>query len=141
MNSKRLNDEVLELIELKNELNGLTYNAANYDELEDDVCDFEDTFNLKYEKHLHPVLKKIHESLCPDVEVMVPSAYVAKCYTQSVVEDEQFEINPQQGLVVVTPDNRNARLSFYPNPLRVLFVTPKDFRVIWNAEQPETFNF
>ena len=48
---------VNEIAEKRNELNGLTYNDSNYDDIEDDLHDLEDDFNEEFGTFLEDVLQ------------------------------------------------------------------------------------
>jgi hypothetical protein len=146
MNYKRLNSDLVDLIEMRNELNELNFADDAYDDLEDEIHEFEDTFNDRYGEELEHVLDRIHETLCPDVEVLLPTAYLAKEYFASEVEEDAFEVGPDAGILVETvlKDAKgkpmDARLTFLPNPFRVVMLTRDDIKTLWSAEKPDDFN-
>jgi hypothetical protein len=147
MNYTRLNSDLVDLIEMRNELNELDFSDESYDDLEDEIHDFEDTFNDKYGDELENVLDRIHEAICPDVEVLLPTAYLAKDYIPSAIEEGSFDLGPNSGILVETilKDAKgkpmDARITYIPNPFRVVLITKDDIRTLWSAEQPNDFNF
>jgi hypothetical protein len=147
MNYTRLNSDLVDLIEMRNELNELDFSDESYDDLEDEIHDFEDTFNDKYGDELENVLDRIHEAICPDVEVLLPTAYLAKEYIPSAIEEGSFDLGPDSGILVETilKDAKgkpmDARITYIPNPFRVVLITKDDIRTLWSVEQPNDFNF
>ncbi len=145
MNLKRLNSDLVDLIEMRNELNELDFSDAAYDDLEDEIHEFEDTFNDRYGDELESVLDRIHENICPDVEVLLPTAYLAKEYYPSAVEEGSFDVGPDAGILVETilQDAKgkpiDARITYLPNPFRIVLITRDDIRTLWSAENPNEF--
>ncbi|MFN3528388.1 MAG: hypothetical protein ACK417_00525 [Bacteroidia bacterium] len=146
MNYKRLNSDLLDLIEMRNELNELDFSDETYDDLEDEIHEFEDTFNERYGSDLEVLLERIHERVCPDVEVLLPTAYLAKEYLPSAIEEGSFEIGPDAGILVETilKDAKgrfiDARITYLPNPFRIVMISHDDLKVLWSSEHPESIN-
>ena len=145
MNWKRLNSDLVDLIEMRNELNELDFSDEAYDDLEDEIHEFEDTFNDRYGDELESVLERIHEKICPDVEVLLPTAYLAKEYFPSEIEEGSFDVGPDAGILVETilQDAKgkpmDARITYLPNPFRVILITRDDIRTMWSAENPNDY--
>ena len=145
MNVKRLNSDLVDLIEMRNELNELDFSDESYDDLEDEIHEFEDTFNDRYGDLLEDVLERIHERICPDVEVLLPTAYLAKEYFPSEIEEGSFDIGPDAGILVETilKDDKgkpmDARITYIPNPFRIVLLTQDDIRTLWSAENPNEY--
>lgn len=145
MNLKRLNSDLVDLIEMRNELNELDFSDEAYDDLEDEIHEFEDTFNDRYGDDLESILERIHEHICPDVEVLLPTAYLAKEYYPSAVEEGSFDVGPDAGILVETilQDAKgkpiDARITYLPNPFRIILITRDDIRTLWSAENPNEF--
>jgi hypothetical protein len=144
MNFKKINSDLLDLIELRNQIAEMPYNSDDYDELEDEIADFEDTFNERYGKNLEAIAQKIHNELMPSSEVLVATAYVAKRYTPSVIDEEDYDINPKEGVIFSEPDGDkvlNVRLVLYPNPVKFVYISKNDPKIVWTADKPDEFNF
>lgn len=147
MNYKRLNSDLIDLIELRNELVNLDFADEAYDDLEDEIHEFEDTFNERYGEELEAVLENIHTRICPDVEVLLPTAYLAKEYFKSEIEEDAFDIGPDAGVLVETilEDSKgkpiDARMTILPSPFRFVLIVKEDVRVIWSSEKPSELNF
>lgn len=145
MNLKRLNSDLVDLIEMRNELNELDFSDESYDDLEDEIHEFEDTFNDRYGDILESVLERIHEKICPDVEVLLPTAYLAKEYFASEVEEGSFDVGPDAGILVETVLQNtkgkpiDARITYIPNPFRIVLITQEDIRTLWSADNPNDF--
>ncbi len=146
MNYKRLNSDLIDLIELRNELGKLEFSDEAYDDLEDEIHEYEDTFNERYGEELEAVFEQIHARVCPDVEVLLPTAYLAKEYFPSEINEDEFEIGPDAGVLVETvyEDAKgrplDARMTIMPSPFRVVLVQRDDIRILWTAEKPAEFN-
>jgi hypothetical protein len=133
----RLNLDLIEIILKRNELNRLTYNSREYDLVEEELHDLEDAFNENHGFLLENALISAHEKCCPETEVMVPVAYVAKNYT--VINEAEsrtaiFEPAPGGGLPVDSPGNPHEvlRLVLVPNPPRILLKSGEEVREeIW----------
>ena len=148
MNYDKLNDDLFYLIELRNELHHLDFNADEYDDKEQEMQDAEDQFNDKYGKGLESILQRIHEEVAPGSEVLSPTAYLAKNYIASG-EDEDgdplFRVLSTDGIPVETrydDENNNAvfgRLVILPKPLRFILTFQSKSVVIWSQENPEEY--
>jgi len=149
MNFERLNDDLLYLIELRNELKIMNFNDEDYDEKEDEVNSVEDAFNEKYGKFLEEVLIKIHQGVAPETDVLLPTAYLAKEYIQTDEDEEGdpiYRIRASEGISVETrfdDDSGNpvpGRIVILPSPLRFALTLDKRTVVLWSSEEPEKFN-
>lgn len=147
MNNTRLNSDLIDLIEMRNQLNQLDFSDESYDDLEEEIHEFEDTFNERYGDMLESVLDKIHEKICPDIDVLLPTAYLAKEYLPSAIEEGSFELGPKAGILVETVlTNEKGRpldayITYLPNPFSIVLILNQDIRVLWSADKPEVFNF
>lgn len=144
MNFKRLNSDLEDLIELRNQIHGMDFNDEAYDDLEDEILSFEDTFNNKYGADLEKILKKIHKSICPTIPNLLPTAYVASNYVQNA--NDAWEAGKNGGITVETIfENDNGktisvRLLLFPNPFRIEMHYGKTKKVAWSPDDPENLN-
>jgi hypothetical protein len=136
MSYKRLNGDLTDLIELRNALHELAFNDPQYDELEDELHDFEDTFNHRYQGLMEPILIRIHRKLAPDIPHLIPTAYVGNHYTY-VAEIDTYETDGTSGVLLENEKGESFRLTFVPNPTRLLLTDSKDIQVVWNENQPD----
>lgn len=121
---EKLNDDLVNLVLKKNELNRLDYSNPEYDTVEEELHDLEDEFLRIHGKEMEEVFKTIHEEFCPDNEVLLPIAYLAKKYKvkKSGGTDVEFSVSLDEG-VIVDVDNYSdklTRLVLLPNPSRIL---------------------
>ncbi len=124
LNIEKLNDDLVNLVLKKNELSRLDYNNPEYDTVEEELHDLEDEFLKVHGKEMEVVFKTIHEEFCPDNEVLLPIAYLAKKYKvkKSSDGDVEFSVSLDEG-VIVDVDNYSdklTRLVLIPNPSRIL---------------------
>ena len=58
MNWEKIDQELTEIVQQRNQLSALEYSDENYDDLEEQLHDLEDDFNENYEEVLAPELEK-----------------------------------------------------------------------------------
>ena len=132
MNTNDLNASLISIIQKKQELGQLTYDDDRYDEVEEELHDMEDDFNEKYGEFLEDVLTQVHDEVCPDTDVLLPTAYLP---TQLAGEDNTA-ISAKEGVWVDTEEfpDREARLVLVPNPTRLVLSVGKNIRKeVWKA--------
>ena len=118
MNVKELDAELREIERAKAELGKLNYNDPKYDELEEQLHDLEDDFQDKHGEFLEDALKKVHDELCPDNDVLLPIAYLGKGVP---VEVEKYP-------------GKDTRLILLANPPRIVLSVGKDkIDTVWTA--------
>jgi hypothetical protein len=118
MDIKALDKALQEIVAKRKELEKMDYNNSKYDELEDTLHDQEDAFNAEYGDYLEEALQDLHDTLCPDNEVLIPTAYLGGVY----VEVDKYE-------------GKETKLVLEANPLRVVLTVGKDKQeVVWTAK-------
>lgn len=140
MDIQNLNQALSVLVEKNNELNALDYNDDNYDRVEEELHDLEDDFLDTYGDFLDDVLRDVHDEYCPDSDVLLAIAYLAKKY-QKVDKNEdgsdRYEVGPNEGVLVDADEypNQVSKLVLIPGPTRlVLNIRNKDQKVVWTAK-------
>ena len=132
MNINELNTSLVEIIRKKEELSKLSYNDKRYDDVEEELHDLEDDFNDTYGEYLEGVLEEVHERLCPDSDVLLPTAYLP-----NNLNALESGVPAQREGVWVDSDefpNKEARLVLVPNPTRlILSVGTKIQKEVWQA--------
>ena len=140
MDIKELDKIITQIIQRKLALSKLTYNDKKYDIIEEELHDLEDEFIENYGDYFEEVLEKVHEKICPDTDVLLPTAYVAKQYLQTGKNPDgslAFDVNYKEGVWVDSDKfpGKDTRLVFIPNPTRLVFsVEGKSKEVVWKAE-------
>ncbi len=132
MNIAELNTSLVSLIRKKEELSKLSYNDERYDDVEEELHDMEDEFNENYGEYLEEVLEEVHERLCPDSDVLLPTAYLPS----NLAALESGKPGPKEGVWVDTDEfpNKEARLVLVPNPTRlILSVGTSIQKEVWKA--------
>lgn len=140
MDTNNLNTDLVAVVLKKNELNRLDYNDPEYDTVEEELHEMEDQFVEKYGKYLEDVLRSVHDEFCPDNEVLLPIAYLAKKYkvNKTGKEEPGFEVDLDEG-VIVDVDNypdKLTRLVLVPNPTRLLLQIHNSHQEeVWKLEE------
>lgn len=132
MNKEELNRALITLIEKKQELHKLSYDNPRYDDIEEELHDLEDDFNDEYGPYLEEVLEKVHEKLCPDTDVLLPTAYLPN----DIGGDTDYLPSHKEGVWVDSDEfpGKEARLVLVPNPTRIILSVGKKVRKeVWTA--------
>lgn len=146
MNLKRLNSDLTDLIEMRNELAGMNFNDDRYDDLEEDIHACEDGFLERYGETLEDVLEKIHLVIAPDNDVLLPTAYLARRYHLIEGTEDEFEVDPDAGILLETMIKNahgkpmDGRLVIMPSPFRFVLNLPNGPRVLWSEETPDQYD-
>lgn len=137
MNQKKFNAALIDLAEKRIKLNQLDYADEQYDEAEDDLHNAEDAFLSEFGDYLENVLEEVHEKVCSETDVLIPTAYIAKNYVrkgETLDGDPIYEITTKEGVIVEAdkyPD-KTSRLVLMPAPARlILTVGGKAKEVVW----------
>jgi hypothetical protein len=133
MNIQELNNSLVTLIQKKQELSKLSYNDERYDDVEEELHDLEDEFNDNFGEYLEDVLGDVHAQVCPDTDVLLPTAYLP----DAMNGDGQVEITGKEGVWVEADayPNKEARLLLVPNPMRIFLSVGKNVRQeVWKSE-------
>lgn len=127
-------DLSLQAIALKrNELSKLKYDNPAYDDKEEELHDLEDSLMEQYEEDLEEVLREIHQKYCPDSDILLPTAYLAKIYY--VNEKKEFSVASDDGVFVeILPDDKPAKLVLVPGPLRFILNIGTEQKVVWSGK-------
>jgi len=132
---KKLEKDLTELVHLRNKLSSLDYNHPEYDDIEESLHDKEDDFLDNHGEFLEDILHNVHDEYCPDNDVLLPIAYLAKQY--KITGEGQFEVPHDAGVFVDADDypGKNARLVLVPNPVRFILNIDKNTRLtVWSSE-------
>ena len=138
MDTEKLNDDLVNIVLKKNELNRLDYSNPEYDTVEEELHQLEDEFLRVHGKELEDVFKSIHEEFCPDNEVLLPIAYLANKYEvkKKGNGDIEFDVDLDEGVIVDLENysDKLTRLVLVPNPSRILLqVDGSHSEEIWKA--------
>ena len=139
MNWEKIDQELTEIVQQRNQLSALEYSDENYDDLEEQVHDLEDDFNENYEEILAPELEKIYAKLKSDSDVLLPTAYLANFY-QEMLPDAKgsitYEVTGNQGVPIESDQlgKVDLRIVLVPNPVRfVLLINGKQLKELWRS--------
>ncbi|HWA34234.1 MAG TPA: hypothetical protein VG737_08900 [Cyclobacteriaceae bacterium] len=135
MDVKALDNALQEIIKNRMELLKLDYNNPKYDDLEEKLHDLEDAFQDSYGDELESALQEVHDEYCPDSDVLVPIAYIAKQYL--VGKKNEYSVANNEGVFVEMDDypGKDTRLVIVPNPVRIVLNIGSDVqKVVWSAK-------
>ena len=138
MDIKKLNDDLCELVSRRNLLASIDYNDEAYDRIEEDLHDFEDEFLEKYDEYLEDAFQSVHDEHCPDTDVLLPIAYIAKKYIEKTEKkgNMSYGVGPNEGVIVEADKHElnDVRLILVPSPTRiVLKIDNARPEVVWEA--------
>ena len=134
MNLKDLDKALQDIAKRRIALQKIDYNNPKYDDLEEELHDLEDGFQVKYGEYLEGILQQIHDEHCPDTDVLYPIAYIAKSY--QVNDKNEFSVSVSDGVFVEVEKmpGKETKLVIVPNPTRVILNIAKDKQqVVWTA--------
>lgn len=139
INVQSLEATLADIAEKKNQLSTLSYSDNNYDSLEEELHDLEDNLMHEYGSYLEDALADVHDELCPDSDVLLPIAYLAKKYEKKGEKDGQvsYDVALNEGVIVDVDDYPNdlTRLVLVPGPTRLLLqVGNRVQEQVWQAE-------
>jgi hypothetical protein len=139
MDTAKLNEDLIALVGRRNLLASLDYNDEAYDQVEEEMHDLEDDFIEKYGPYLEEAFRKVHQEHCPDEDVLLPIAYVAKKYIEKKDAEGNliFGVGPNEGVIVDADQfpKAHVRLFLVPTPTRlVMTVNNRNPKVVWKAE-------
>lgn len=132
MNIQEINTALVTIIQKKQELSKLSYNDDRYDDVEEELHDLEDEFNDSFGEYLEEVLGDVHHKVCPDTDVLLPTAYLP----EQLNGDGQVDVTGKEGVWVEADayPNKEARLVLVPNPTRIILSVGKGVREeVWKA--------
>jgi hypothetical protein len=139
MNWEKIDQELTEIVQQRNQLSALEYSDESYDDLEEQLHDLEDDFNENYEDILEPELEKIYSKLKSDSDVLLPTAYLANYY-QEMLPDAKgsitYEVSGDQGVPIESDQlgKVDLRIVLIPNPTRfVLLINGKQLKELWKS--------
>ncbi|MEA5402587.1 hypothetical protein VB776_06655 [Arcicella sp. DC2W] len=134
MNIQELDKELLSLFEKRIALSQMGYDHRDYDDVEEALHDLEDDFNDKYGDFLESILQEIHKEYCPESDVLLPTAYLARSFKET--SDGGIEVGADAGVEVELEENpiANARLMLLPSPTRIVLVVGKKKKIVWSAD-------
>jgi hypothetical protein len=78
-----IDSAMIAILEKRLALSKLSYSDDTYDDVEELLHDLEDDFNEKYGDKLEEILEKVHLAHCPESDVLLPTAYLAKKFVET----------------------------------------------------------
>jgi hypothetical protein len=122
MDVKKMDQAIQEIVRKRLELEKIDYNNPQYDDLEEQLHDLEDAFQVNHGEALESILQ----------DVLYPIAYLAKHY--DVNGKNEYVVSAQEGVYVEVEKlpGRETKLVIVPNPLRLILNIGKEKQqVVW----------
>ena len=135
MDIKAVDKAIQEIAIKRNVLKELDYNNPKYDDLEEELHDLEDALQDDYGDDLEEIMQEVHDKHCPDTDILLPIAYLAKSYMIS--DKQEFSVASTEGIFVEVDSlpGVDTKLVILPNPIRVVLNVGKDKQlVVWAAK-------
>jgi len=130
-----LDNDLRKLVGKRNQLSEMDYGNEAYDDVEEELHDLEDDFSEKFGDFLEDAFYDVHDEFCPDSDVLMPIAYLAKKY---IVDGEKYDVDFDQGVYVEVDDylDQDTKLVILPNPTRIMLqINKEDRNIVWTAGQ------
>ncbi len=137
MNKNKLNADLIGIAEKRIKLNQIDYADEAYDAAEDELHEAEDAFLSEFGDFLEDAMDDVHERICSNTDVLIPTAYIAKNYVkkgESLDGEPLYDINSKEGVLVEADQypGKVARLVLVPSPARlILTINGKAKEVVW----------
>lgn len=141
MNTKQLNETLLELLSKRFALKKMGYDHPDYDEAEETLENLEDEFVDEYGDEFEQILQRVHTAFCPDTDVLLPTAYLPRSKFEQVTDEEtgqdEYEIGPADGVWVTLKDfpNLDAKMVLLPSPPRLEILSMGGSQEVWRAAE------
>ena len=103
MNKNKLNADLIGIAEKRIKLNQIDYADEAYDAAEDELHEAEDAFLSEFGDFLEDAMDDVHERICSNTDVLIPTAYIAKNYVkkgESLDGEPLYDINSKEGVLV-----------------------------------------
>ncbi|MEX0882248.1 MAG: hypothetical protein WDZ72_02125 [Cyclobacteriaceae bacterium] len=139
MDFDKLDKALTTIVELRNRLSQITYADLDYDEIEEELHDLEDTLNEEFGKELENKLEEIYGTLACDNDVLLPSAYLANKYVPKLPDSRgiiTYEVQGSEGVPIESEhfDGQDVRIALVPNPVRfVMVINGKSLKDLWRS--------
>jgi hypothetical protein len=91
---------------------------------------------------MEQVIQGVHDKICPDTDVLLPIAYLAKSYVLAKNEEgkEIFDVDLKEGVPVILDDypDHLTRMVLLPTPPRLIVQVNREKRfLVWPDSQQE----
>lgn len=140
MDLDKLNDDFAKIAEMVNQLDSVDYSDEKYDDVEEELHDLEDTLMEDFGDYLEDAIQGVYDNLCPDNDVLIPTAYIAKHYVRKQKDAHgrhSYDVNYGEGIPIETDKfgDQEVYLSLVPGGTRlVVSVGESTKQTVWVAK-------
>jgi len=136
MDLTALDQSLVAIIKKKNELRQIGYQDPRYDDVEEELHQLEDQLMEQHGKEMEKVIQGVHDKICPDTDVLMPIAYLAKAYvpTRDNKGNETYDVDLKEGVPVILDEypDQLTRMVLLPNPPRLIVQVNREKRfLVW----------
>ncbi len=133
MDIEALDNSLVAIVKKKNELFKIGYQDPRYDDVEEELHELEDALMEKHGEEMEEVIQEVHDKICPDTDVLLPIAYLAKSYipTKDSEGSDTFDVDLREGVPVI--------LDEYPDQLSRMVLVPAPPRLIVQVNREKRF--
>jgi len=136
MDLDALDKSLIGIVKKKNELLELGYQDPRYDDIEEELHDLEDKLLEGFGDEMEEIIQGVHDKICPDTDVLMPIAYLAKSYVSAKHKDgtDTFDVDLKEGVPVILDDypDHLTRMVLLPTPPRLIVQVNRQKRfLVW----------
>ncbi|GJM30524.1 MAG: hypothetical protein DHS20C17_31590 [Cyclobacteriaceae bacterium] len=136
MDLEALDQWLINIVKKKNQLRDLGYQDPRYDQLEEELHDLEDEWMESFGEEMEEVIQDVHDKICPDTDVLLPIAYLAKSYVKvkGSSGEESYDVDLKEGVPVILDEypNQLTRMVLLPTPPRLIVQVNREKRfLVW----------
>jgi hypothetical protein len=135
MNLELIDKKIAEILEKRNALSNINYDDDRYDQVEEELHNLEDQLIEDFGEYFESVLENVHDEICPNNEILLPTAYLPKITYKN--ENNEYDFEGKQGVLIdaIGYKGKDTRLVLVPFPTRlILLIGGKEKKVVWRAK-------
>jgi len=140
MDIDKLNDDFAKIAELVIKLDSMDYSDETYDDVEEELHDLEDAMMDEFGDYLEEAIQGVYDNLCPDSDVLLPTAYIAKHYTRKQKDNQgrySYEVEYGEGIPIESDQfgDQEVYLSLVPGATRLVVTVGETAKqTVWMAK-------
>ena len=140
MDINKLNEDFAKIAEMVNQLDSMDYSDEKYDDVEEELHDLEDALMDEFGDYLENAIKEVYANLCPDNDVLMPTAYIAKHYTRKQKDDKgrySYDVEAGEGIPIESDKfgDQEVYLSLVPGATRLVVTVGETAKqTVWVAK-------
>lgn len=140
MDIDKLNDDFAKIAECVIQLDSMDYSDEKYDDVEEELHDLEDAMMDEFGDYLEDAIQGVYENLCPDADVLLPTAYIAKHYIRKKKDNlgrHSYDVEFGEGIPIESEQfgDQEVYLSLVPGATRLVVTVGESAKqTVWMAK-------